>query len=212
MLDYLFLSIFCLAHSEKELLRLRPGRESMEEALRNRLAELNKASDQNDEAPVQGTLKIMYERLGDFQWFPDRGDRARFREFKHWKLWIQLGEDEITVEFLENSIFSRQGHLLVKPLKSSYAGKTYTLGDLTLCPRTLYKDLLHCLYEWTDYNIQSRNCQHFVNEFLANLYESLSNRTKHCEELTVIGPRKSEVFLRARFASLFDKFGSRSKS
>lgn len=178
----------------------------MEKELRVRLDELQAGE-------IHGELYIIYERLADFKWFPGKGDGAALRDFKHWKLLIVLGEERITVEFLEHrGLFSRQGHLLVKRVPQHYAGKLYLLGKLTLCPRELYEDLLHSLYEWTDYDVRRTNCQRFVIDFLINLHASLHSYTPHLRKLLYEAPAYTRVPVKRRFASLFDTLGSRSRS
>ncbi|GJJ68049.1 hypothetical protein EMPS_00395 [Entomortierella parvispora] len=177
----------------------------MEDSLRTRLDELQAGE-------IEGELYIIYERLADFKWLPGRGDGQKLRDFKHWKLLIVLGEERITVEFLENHFLSQQGQLLVERFPQHYAGKVFLLGKLTLCPRELYEWFLHSLYEYTKYDILRRNCQGFVVEFLIDLHTSLHSRTPHLETLLDGVPNYKRVPVKRRLASLFKSLGSRSKS
>ncbi|KAF9131034.1 hypothetical protein BGW39_002345 [Mortierella sp. 14UC] len=162
---------------------------------------------------VQGKFYIIYERLSDFKWLPGNGDGESGRAFKHWKLLIRIGFDSFTVEFLENSLISRQGLVIVSPFDSSTnPATTYYLADISIDTETLYKRILAFFNAWTVYSIKCGNCQHFVQHFLLH-YQSeghLTNQTAHFYKVyngLFRGTTKT-----SRVASFFCRMGSRSKS
>ncbi|KAK3815539.1 MAG: hypothetical protein J3R72DRAFT_461613 [Linnemannia gamsii] len=147
--------------------------------------------------PVEGKIYIMYERLGDFQWLPGKGDGKFLRRIKHWRLVIQLGFDCITLEFLENSLVSRQGVVLVGAYDPSKIHRgvrgdlgpdgqqqptLYHIGDLAgLSSEVLFKWIQEQFRLKTEYNVLQDNCQDFVYDFLAHFEKEgyLVNRTNH---------------------------------
>ncbi|KAF9546432.1 hypothetical protein EC957_009781 [Mortierella hygrophila] len=149
--------------------------------------------------PVDGKIYIMYERLGDFQWLPGKGDGKFLRRFKHWCLVIQLGFDCITLEFFENSQISRQGVVMVGAFDPSRidtrvrggdlgpddqqqpAMAFYHIGDLAgLSSEVLFRWIQEQFRSRTEYNVLQNNCQHFVYDFLAHFEkEYIVNRTSH---------------------------------
>ncbi|KAK3810387.1 MAG: hypothetical protein J3Q66DRAFT_373407 [Benniella sp.] len=167
-------------------------------ATMNELIEELISTSTND--PVGGKIYIMYERLGDLQWLPGKGDGKFLRSIKHWRLVIQLGFDCITLEFLENSLISHQGVVLVgafDPSKIDTRGRggdlgsdgqqqsaitLYHIGDLAeLSSEVLFKWIQKQFLSRTEYNILKNNCQHFVYDFLAHFEKEgyLVNRTSH---------------------------------
>ncbi|KAF9543178.1 hypothetical protein EC957_001240 [Mortierella hygrophila] len=132
---------------------------------------------------MDGKVSIVYERLGDLQWLPGKGDGEFLRRIKHWRLVIQLGFDAFTLEFLENSIVSHQGVLIVGTYDQveSRNATAYLVGDLKgLSTEVLYKWIQEESEIWKDYNLRKKNCQHFVQKFLAD-FETYLSRTDHLE-------------------------------
>ncbi|KAF9901147.1 hypothetical protein EC991_006462 [Linnemannia zychae] len=102
---------------------------------------------------IQGKLYIIYERLSDFRWLPGNGDGESGSAFKHWKLLIVIGFDSFTLEFMENSLISRQGLVMVSPFDLSTSRATaYYLADITIDTETLYKRIQAFFGGWTVYN------------------------------------------------------------
>ncbi|KAF9903162.1 hypothetical protein EC991_004108 [Linnemannia zychae] len=169
---------------------------ALREVMDKRIKEL--VSNSTDD-PVSGKVYIMYERLGDFQWLPGKGDGKFLRSIKHWRLVIQLGFDCITLEFLENSLISHQGVVLVSAFDPSRIDtrsredlgsegqqqsevSLYHIGDLTgLSSEVLFKWIQNEFQSWKEYNVIKNNCQHFVHAFLAYFDEKgyLVNRSNH---------------------------------
>ncbi|KAF9147541.1 hypothetical protein BG015_010790 [Linnemannia schmuckeri] len=126
---------------------------------------------------VEGKVYIVYERVGDLQWLPGKGDGESFRQIKHWRLVVQLGFDCFTLEFLENSLVSQQGIVMVGAFDAGdfhQKGTTrYPLGDLSeMSSYVMFKWIQDEFSKWTTYNLRKRNCQHFVRHFLAFVEES----------------------------------------
>ncbi|KAF9543181.1 hypothetical protein EC957_001243 [Mortierella hygrophila] len=120
---------------------------------------------------MDGKVSIVYERLGDLQWLPGKGDRELLRRIKHWRLTIQLGFDAFTLKFLENSIVSHQGILIVGTYDQveSRNATAYLVGDLKgLSTEVLYKWIQEQSKIWKVYNMLTNNCQPFVHVFLAD--------------------------------------------
>ncbi|KAF9145831.1 hypothetical protein BGX30_006603 [Mortierella sp. GBA39] len=127
--------------------------------------------DDSTDDKMDGKVSIVYERLGDLQWLPGKGDGEFLRRIKHWRLIIQLGFDAFTLEFLENSIVSYQGVLLVSPYDQGASNNAtpYTVGYLKgLSTEELYKWIKDQSKIWKEYNLLTNNCQHFVHAFLAH--------------------------------------------
>ncbi|KAG0055713.1 hypothetical protein BGZ90_005692, partial [Linnemannia elongata] len=132
---------------------------------------------------MNGKVSVVYERLGDFQWLPGKGDGEFLRWIKHWRLIIQLGFDTFTLEFLENSIVSHQRVLLVSPYDQGASNNAtpYLMGYLKgLSTEVLCKWVQEQSEIWKEYNTLTNNCQHFVHEFLARFEEAgYFTRTVH---------------------------------
>ncbi|KAF9145828.1 hypothetical protein BGX30_006600 [Mortierella sp. GBA39] len=141
--------------------------------------------DDSTDDKMDGKVSIVYERLGDLQWLPGKGDGEFLRRIKHWRLIIQLGFDAFTLEFLENSIVSHQGVLIVGTYDQveSRNATAYPVGNLKgLSTEELYKWIQEQSGIWKEYNLLKNNCQHFVHAFLAH-FENLGylTRTDHLE-------------------------------
>ncbi|KAF9090610.1 hypothetical protein BGX29_011369 [Mortierella sp. GBA35] len=124
------------------------------------------ASTASDEI-LEGTLSIVYERIQDLRWLPGTGNDDTLKDLKHWKLVIRLGIDCFTLEFLENSIVSTEGLVTVGDYRPGcYDSNEYPLADLRMSTATLFKWITYQFKIWSFYNVATRNCHHFVQEFL----------------------------------------------
>ncbi|KAK3831999.1 MAG: hypothetical protein J3R72DRAFT_238538 [Linnemannia gamsii] len=162
---------------------------------------------------VKGKLYVIYERLSNFKWLPGNGDGKAGRAFKHWRLLIEIGFDSFTLEFLENSLISRQGVVILSPFsRSTDSATTYFLCNISIDTNTLYKHIETLFILWTAYSITNNNCQHFVQSFLFRYHmeNCLSNRTPHFWR--IYDEAYEGVTKTARIASYFSEMGSRSKS
>jgi hypothetical protein len=144
--------------------------------------------DMSTDDPVEGKVYIVYERLGDLKWLPGKGDGESWRGIKHWRLVIQLGFDWFTLEFLENSLISRQGIVIVNAFDPANihrpGAKVYALGKLTMSSEEMFSWIQKKFHEWTYYNLRKRNCQHFVRTFFQFVQgKYLSQETQHFRDL-----------------------------
>ncbi|KAG0273818.1 hypothetical protein BGZ95_010362 [Linnemannia exigua] len=135
---------------------------------------------------IQGKIYVMYVRLADLSWLPGKSYGEMFRGAKHWKLVFEIGFDKFTVEFLEDSLISRQGMVRVEPYNPETDPATkYLLGAITISSFWLYSDILELFSAWKQYSLVGRNCQHFVKD-LVHRYDKagfMSDHTDHFREL-----------------------------
>ncbi|KAF9901144.1 hypothetical protein EC991_006459 [Linnemannia zychae] len=122
---------------------------------------------------VTGRVYVIYETLAGFKWlFGDR-DGESYREIKHWKLVIEIGFDSFILEFLENSLISKEGLIKVRKYNPTTDLQTkYYLGNITVSTLELYIHILELFFSWRDYDVAFCNCQHFVQRFL-NHYQNM---------------------------------------
>ncbi|KAG0200101.1 hypothetical protein BGX33_011226 [Mortierella sp. NVP41] len=167
---------------------------------------------------LEGKIYIMYERLNDLQrLLPGKDDGERFRKIKHWRLVIQIGFDCFTLEFLENSIVSQQGVVMVGPYNQESSQRTlYPIGDLRISTEVLFNWTQEQFNEWTVYNLFQKNCQHFVHHFLAFVEKEgyLTNRTDHLAVPSTDEPSSMSRWIpvRNRVGEIIGSLGVKSKS
>lgn len=138
---------------------------------------------------MDGKVFIVYKSVGDFDWLFGSGDGESWREFKHWRLVIQLGFDCFTLEYLENSIVSHEGVVVVGAfdLQAPNSLTLYHLGDLkALSTEVLYNWIKEESRSRKPYNVIVNNCHQFVHRFLADFVRpGYLTRTNHMEVSTV---------------------------
>lgn len=155
--------------------------------------------DDSTDNKMDGKVSVVYEHLDDLKWLPVKGNGEFLRRIKHWRLIIQLGSNAFTLEFIENSIVSSQGVLLVGPYSQGASNNAtpYPVGYLQgLSTEVLSKWIQEQSEIWKEYNTLTNNCQHFVHEFLAHFEEAgYLARTGH---LAAVSKRHKQPPLRQR--------------
>ncbi|KAG0063019.1 hypothetical protein BGZ90_002858 [Linnemannia elongata] len=145
--------------------------ENVDKSSNLRAAVAKRIQDMVDDAidgKMDGKVSIIYEYLDDLKWLPVKGNGEFLRRIKHWRLIIQLGSNVLTLEFIENSISSSQGVLLVGPYGQGASNNAtpYLVGYLKgLSTEMLSKWIQEHSEIWKEYNTLTNNCQHFVHEF-----------------------------------------------
>ncbi|KAF9543182.1 hypothetical protein EC957_001244 [Mortierella hygrophila] len=155
-------------------------RTKMRKAIQNMM---NNAS--NDK--MNGKVYIVYEIIPDLRWI-SIGEGESGRGLKHWRLVIQLGFDWLTLEYVQDSVFTFHGLVVVGPFdpEATSAAKLYHVGDLKgLNTEELFKWIQDEFYSKEEYNVFTNNCQHFVHNFVAEFEDSgRLSRTGHLEAPT----------------------------
>ncbi|KAF9543179.1 hypothetical protein EC957_001241 [Mortierella hygrophila] len=118
-------------------------RDAMEQRIQNYL-------DRSTDTRTRGNLYILYERLGQFKWFPGKGDSKRRCESKHWKLVVIIGDDRVIIDFVENGDNTKRGIVILSDY-DRYRGNSqlHFLGNITIDTEKLYSDIHDMFTEWT---------------------------------------------------------------
>lgn len=133
---------------------------------------------------TNGKVHIAYENIADLRWI-SQGDDDSLRGIKHWRLVIQLGFDAFTLEYLQDSVFTFQGLVMVGPFNPDATNnpRLYHVGDLReLDSKELFGWIQKEFSSKEQYNVITNNCHDFVHSFLAKFEESGHlSRTGHLE-------------------------------
>lgn len=131
---------------------------------------------------TNGKVHIMYENVADLQWI-SQGDDDSMRGIKHWRLVIQLGFDYFTLEYLQDSVFTFQGLVVVGRFnpKATNNPRLYHVADLKeLDSKELFIWIQEEFSSKDQYNVITNNCHDFVHGFLAHFENSgRLSRTGH---------------------------------
>ncbi|KAF9901146.1 hypothetical protein EC991_006461 [Linnemannia zychae] len=167
------------------------------------------------ESSTKNTLEVkffvIYEQLKDLKLLPGKGNGKVNRDFKHWKILMEIGFDNLTVEFLENKSNNGQGVVKIEKYTSQSGNDLREkLGSIIISTHRLYWEILAMHFSWNEYSVVDRNCQHFVKGFLERFWIDMTNKTEHAKRIYCRNTERPT--LKLRIASFFTKRGIRSRS
>ncbi|KAK3815540.1 MAG: hypothetical protein J3R72DRAFT_461617 [Linnemannia gamsii] len=171
------------------------------ELQRERFQDLIDSSTKNK---CKGQLFITYERLealkGALNWLSD-GNNRHLRSYKHWRLVLIIGFDELELDFNENSEQSGEGVLTAHKCINTKKFKRYEMGEMMIDTETFFTELMDMFLTMSWYNVTNRNCQHFVIMFVQKFNAYMISKTEHYEGIHRKNPNR--VTAASNFGSMF---------
>ncbi|KAG0292466.1 hypothetical protein BGZ96_004096 [Linnemannia gamsii] len=174
------------------------------------IEELLETARMQTERDARGSISIIYECIDDIKWFPGYRDDDSSPKSKHWKLVIRLGFDCFCLEFVESNQVRHEGLVMVSRYNPDNERRTiYPLGDIFINTEAFYSEIQKMISTYTAYSIITRNCQHFVRDFLGQFEACFRDRTPRLA--SILDETPCHITKRAILAFIF-YIGSKSST